>query len=280
MKKIYLALSAVCAAFMLAACGMTTEEITTYMTSLEASYQNGMYEQTQTEIEVLDKEYNKMTDEQKTKFDELKSSVEYALSSSDAINEGLTNAQNLLDQQMYFEAAQALQNLTASYTMPPMEQKIFDEKKAAADNGIKTWNAASIMQEATQLLNSGDYDAAAEKLATLDISSLSQEQQAEYQTLQTSINDAKTAAAEAQARAAAEAAARAEAERKANEGISTSEARSIAADALGMSVSSITITDKGSYYSASGEEYMSDGFKDEAACKVDKKTGNVYDRVG
>ena len=280
MKKIYLALSAVCAAFMLAACGMTTEEITTYMTSLEASYQNGVYEQAQTEIETLDKEYDKMTDEQKTKFDELKSSVEYALSSSSAINEGLTNAQNLLDQQMYFEASQSLQNLTASYTMPPAEQKIFDEKKAAADNGIKTWNAISIMQEATQLLNSGDYDAAAEKLATLDISSLSQEQQAEYQTLQTSINDAKTAAAEAQARAAAEAAARAEAERKANEGISTSEARSIAADALGMSVSSITITDEGSYYSAAGEEYMSDGFKDEAACKVDKKTGNVYDRVG
>lgn len=96
MKKIYLLLLTVCASFMLAGCGMTSEEIATYMTSLEASYQNGMYEQAQTEIEALDKEYNKMTDEQKTKFDELKSSVEYALSSSAAINEGLTNAQNLL----------------------------------------------------------------------------------------------------------------------------------------------------------------------------------------
>ena len=181
---------------------------------------------------------------------------------------------------MYFEAEQELQDLTSSYTMPPAEQKKLDEKRAAADSGIKAWNATSIMQEAQQLLNNGDYNAASEKLAELDISSLSQEQQTEYQSLQASISDAKAAAAEAQAKAAAEAAARAEAQRKANEGISASEARSIAANALGMSVSSVTITDNGSYYSASGEEYMSDGFKNEAACKVDKKTGNVYDRVG
>ncbi len=214
MKKLYLILSAVCTAFMLAACGMTTEEITTYMTSLEASYQNGVYEQAQTEIETLDKEYNKMTDEQKTKFDQLKSSVEYALSSSYAIKEGLTNAQNFLDQQMYFEASQELENLTASYIMPPAEQKIFDEKKATADSGIKAWNATSIMQEATQLLNSGDYNAATEKLGTLDISLLSQEQQAEYQSIQTDISDAKTAAAEANAATEAKAKAEAEAEQR------------------------------------------------------------------
>lgn len=270
MKKIYSLLLTVCASFILAACGMTSEEITTYMTSLEASYQNGMYEQAQTEIEALDKEYDKMTDEQKTKFDELKSSVEYAAASSAAINEGLTNTQNFLDQQMYFEAAQELEDLTASYTMPPTEQKILDEKKAAADNGIKTWNTTSIMQEATQLLNSGDYDAAAEKLATLDISSLSQEQQTAYQSLQTNISDAK---------AAAEAAARTEEDRKANDGISASEARSIAADAMGADLSEVTITDNGTYYSAAINRRI-DGEIYESACKVDKKTGNVYDRVG
>ena len=270
MKKIYSLLLTVCASFILAACGMTSEEITTYMTSLEASYQNGMYEQAQTEIEALDKEYDKMTDEQKTKFDELKSSVEYALSSSDAINEGLTNAQNFLDQQMYFEASQELENLIASYTMPPAEQKIFDEKKAAADSGIKAWNATSIMQEATQLLNGGDYNAATEKLGTLDISSLSQEQQAEYQSIQTDISNAKTAAAAAQARAAAEAAARAEAERKANEGISASEAKSIVANAMGADLSEVTITDRGTYYSAAINRRI-DGEIYESACKVDKK---------
>ena len=93
MKKLYLTLSDVCAAFMLTACGMSTEEIATYMTSLEASYQNGVYDQAQSEIEALDKAYDKMTDEQKTKFDELRSSVEYAVSSSAAINDGLTSAQ-------------------------------------------------------------------------------------------------------------------------------------------------------------------------------------------
>lgn len=279
MKKLYLTLSAVCAAFILTACGMSTEEIATYMTSLEASYQNGVYDQAQSEIEALDKAYDKMTDEQKTKFDELRSSVEYAVSSSAAINDGLTNAQSLLDQNMYFEAEQELQDLTAAYTMPPAEQKKLDEKRAAADSGIKAWNATSIMQEAQQLLNNGDYNAASEKLAELDISSLSQEQQTEYQSLQASISDAKAAAAEAQAKAAAEAAARAEAQRKANEGISASEARSIAANAMGADLSEVTITDNGAYYSAAINRHI-DGEIYESACKVNKKTGNVYDRVG
>ena len=276
MKKLYLILAAVCTAFMLTACGMTAEEITTYMTSLEASYQNGEYDQAQSEIETLDKEYDKMTDEQKTKFDELKSSVEYAIGSSAAINDGLSRAQGLLDQKMYFEASQELENLASSYMLPPADQKRFDEKKVVADNGIKEWKITSAIQEVEQLLNSGDYTSAEEKLNDIDISSLSQDQHTKYQSLQTGISDAKTAAA----KAAAEAAARAEAQRKANEGISASKAKSIAADALSMSVSSITITDEGSYYSAYGEEFESDGFKNEAACKVDKKTGNVYDRVG
>lgn len=275
MKHIFSAFIMIFTVLALTACGMTEEEITTYMTSLESSYKDGVYEQAQSEIETLSKAYEKMTDEQKSKFDELKSSVEYAVSSSSAINDGLSRAQGMLDQKMYFEASQELETLAASYTLPPAEQNIFDEKKSAADNGINEWKTTSAIQEAKQLLNSGDYTAAEEKLQGIDLSALSQESQAEYQSLQTAISDAKTAAAEA----AAEAAARAEAERKANEGISASKAKSIAAEAMNMPASCVTITDNGSYYYAYGEEVQSDGFINEEGCKVDKKTGYVYDRV-
>lgn len=270
MKKIYLISAVVCTAFMLTACGMTEEEITTYMTSLEASYQNGEYEQAQSEIETLDKEYDKMTDDQKNQFKELKSEVEYAVSSYDGINDGLSRAQVMLDQNMYYEAAEELGILAVSYTLPPAEQNEFDKKKAAADSGIKEWNVTSLLQEAEQLLNSADYTSAEAKLGTIDISSLSQDQQTAYQSLQTNISDAK---------AAAEAAARTEEERKANDGISASEARSIAADAMGADLSEVTITDNGTYYSAAINRRI-DGEIYESACKVDKKTGNVYDRVG
>ena len=206
MKKIYLISAAVCTAFMLTACGMTAEEITTHMTSLEASYQNGEYEQAQSEIETLDKEYKKMTNDQKTQFNELKSEVEYAVSSSDGINDGLSRAQVMLDKNMYYEAAEELGTLAASYTLPPAAQNEFDKKKAAADSGIKEWKVTSLLQEAEQLLNSADYTAAEAKLGEIDISSLSQEQQTKYQTLYKSISDAKAAAAKAAAAAAERAA--------------------------------------------------------------------------
>ena len=70
-----------------------------------------------------------------------------------------------------------------------------------------------------------------------------------------------------------------EAERKANERISASEARFIAADVMGADLSEVTVTDNGTYYSAAIHRRI-DGEIYESACKVDEKTGNVYDRVG
>ena len=284
MKKYYLLIVTIFTAFMLTACGMTSEDITAYMTSLDVSYQSGAYEQAQSEIEKLDKAYKKMTDDQKSEFNELRSSVQYAIESASAINAALDNVQSMLDLEQYYEASAELDIIAGTYNLPPAEQSKFDEKKSAADAGVQHWEAAELLQNVESLLNSGDYDAASAELYNVNTSILSEGLQETYKSLQIKISDAKSAA-EAEARAASEAKAaaeaKAEAERKANEGISASQARAIAADAFGMSVSSITITDNGSYYRASGEEWDDDlGFKDEAGCKIDKKTGNVYDRVG
>lgn len=211
MKKQCLILVAVFMAFMLTACGMSAEEISTYMTSLENSYQTGAYEQALSEIKKLDKSTKNMTEEQKTKFDELKSSVEYAVTSSAAINEGLNNAQSQIDQKMYYEASQELEKLTAAYTIPPAEQKKFDEKKTAVDNGIKAVKAAEALQNVENILNGGDYNTASDELVKIDTSVLSEEKQQKYQALQNKIAIAK-AEAEAAAKAKAEAEAKAKAE--------------------------------------------------------------------
>lgn len=216
MKKKLLIILALSSVLALTACGMSSEEIATYMTSLESSYQNGTYEQAQSEIKKLDKSTKNMTEEQKTKFDELKSSVEYAVTSLPAINEGLNNAQSNLDKKMYYEASQELDKLTATYTMPPAEQKKFDEKKTAADNGIKSVKATEALQKVETVLGSGDYNAASTELGNVDTSALSEEQKQKYQSLQTQIAEAK-AKAEAEAKAKAEAQAKAKAQAQSND---------------------------------------------------------------
>ena len=216
MKKYYLLIATIFTTFILTACGMTSEDITAYMTSLDASYQSGAYEQAQSEVEKLDKAYKKMTDDQKTKFDELKSSVQYAAESAPAINNALDNVQSMLDQEKYDEASEALEKIDNDYTLPPAEQKKFDEKKTAADTGIRALKAAEALQNAESLLNSGDYNAASAELDNVDTSLLSEEQQEAHQSLQIKISDAK-AAAEAKAKAAAEAKAKADAQNKAKQ---------------------------------------------------------------
>ncbi len=216
MRKHLAAAAAALTALALTACAMSPEEITTYMTSLEASYQNGGYEQALSEVQTLSKSYKKMTDEQKAKFDELKSNVEYASQSAADINSRLDSAQSMLDQQQYYEANQELDGLASAYTLPPAEQKKYDEKKAAADTGIKVSNNTAVLQNAQTLLNSGNYTAASDELGKIDSSVLSAEQNQEYQSLLGKISKAKAdAEAAAKAKAAAAAAkAKAEAEQK------------------------------------------------------------------
>lgn len=250
MKKYYLILVAVFTAFMLTACGMSSEEIATYMTSLETSYQNGTYEQAQSEVKKLEKSTKNMTEEQKTKFDELKLSVEYAVASLSAINKGLDNAQSNLDQKMYYEAVQELDKITATYTMPPAEQKKYDEKKAAADKGIKSVKAGEVMQKAESALSSGDYNAASSELGNVDTSALTEEQNQKYQSLQTQITEAK-----AKAEAEAEAKAKAEAEKKARENSPETKAKAVVRSHYsGWSVKSAESIGGSSYY-----VYITDG---------------------
>lgn len=273
MKKLYLSLTVILMAFMITACGMTSEEIDAALTQLDTTYQAGTYSQAQEEITTLEKSYKKMSDEQKSKFDTLKSSVEYAAKSEEAINYGLNNAQGFYDQKLYYEAQQELEKISNAYTLPPAQQKIYDEKKSATDTAIKDWKITEAFQKVKTAYNSGDYDTATSELSNIDTSTLSQTQNQTYQSWQGSIANAKAEKAAAKAKA--------EAEAKAKAGISASQAKRLAIADIDSLPSTTTVeaTDCGTYYQIILQDHSDQNWR-EFACKVDKATGRVYDRVG
>ena len=202
MKKKLLLTLALSLTVTLAACGMTPEEIDTVLTNIETTYQSGAYDEAKTAVEELDKSYDKMSEEQKSKYDNLSSSVEYAVTSISAINEGLEKAQSYYDQKMYYEASAELGNLTSAYTLPPAEQAKYDEKKSAVDAAIAQWKITETLNNVEATLNGGDYNAASDALSAIDTSSLTEEQSQKYQSLQSGIAT-KKAEAEAAAKAKA-----------------------------------------------------------------------------
>ena len=204
----------------LTSCAMSTDEIATYLTSIDSSYQNGAYEQAQTEIEKLNKSTKNMTEEQKSKYEELQPLIEYATQKSGEINNALNDAQSLCDQKMYYEASQSLDKIATDYKLPPTEQKKFDEEKTTAENGIKSVKISDTLNNIETIYNGGDYDKATEELSKIDTSNLTDAQSQKYQSLQTNIANAKAAAEKAAAEKAA-------AEAKAKQGISQSQAESL-----------------------------------------------------
>lgn len=209
----------------LTSCAMSTDEIATYLTSIDSSYQNGAYEQAQTEIEKLNKSTKNMTEEQKSKYEELQPLIEYATQKSGEINNALSDAQSLCDQKMYYEASQALDKIATDYKLPPTEQKKLDEEKTTAENGIKSVKITDALKNVETIYNGGDYDKATEELSKIDTSSLTEAQSQKYQSLQTNIANAKAAAEKAAAEKAA--AEKAAAEAKAKQGISQSQAENL-----------------------------------------------------
>ena len=220
MKRKILLTVAVILTVMLSACGMSEEEIGTALSNINNEYQSGTYEQAQTEIVKLEKVTKKMTDEQKSKYDELKPLIEYAVQSSGEINNALNDAQGLCDQKMYYEASQALDKISMDYKLPPTEQKKFDEEKTTAENGIKSVKITDALKNVETIYNGGDYDKATEELSKIDTSNLTDAQSQKYQSLQTNIANAKAAAEKAAAEKAA-------AEAKAKQGISKSQAENL-----------------------------------------------------
>ncbi len=204
----------------LTSCAMSTDEIATYLTSINSSYQNGAYEQAQTEIEKLNKSTKNMTEEQKSKYEELQPLIEYATQKSGEINNALNDAQSLCDQKMYYEASQALDKIATDYKLPPTEQKKFDEEKTTAENGIKSVKITDALKNVETIYNGGDYDKATEELSKIDTSNLTDAQSQKYQSLQTNIANAKAAAEKAAAEKAAS-------EAKAKQGISQSQAENL-----------------------------------------------------
>lgn len=220
MKRKILLTVAVILMVMLSACGMSEEKIGTALSNINNEYQSGTYEQAQTEIVKLEKVTKKMTDEQKSKYDELKPLIEYATQKSGEINNALNDAQSLCDQKMYYEASQSLDKIATDYKLPPTEQKKFDEEKTTAENGIKSVKITDALKNVETIYNGGDYDKATEELSKIDTSNLTDAQSQKYQSLQTNIANAKAAAEKAAAEKAA-------AEAKAKQGISQSQAENL-----------------------------------------------------
>ena len=259
----------------LTSCAMSTDEIATYLTSINSSYQNGAYEQAQTEMEKLNKSTKNMTDEQKSKYDELKPLIEYATQKSGEINNALNDAQSLCDQKMYYEASQTLDKIATDYKLPPTEQKKFDEEKTTAENGIKSVKITDALKNVVTIYNGGDYDKATEGLSKIDTSNLTDAQSQKYQSLQTNIANAKAAAEKAAAEKAA-------AEAKAKAKIDISMARSKVIGTSGYPYASLLAENDEKWYFAPTDEpdanvrdsggHVSKGVM---VYSVDKNTGNI-----
>lgn len=259
----------------LTSCAMSTDEIATYLTSINSSYQNGAYEQAQTEMEKLNKSTKNMTDEQKSKYDELKPLIEYATQKSGEINNALNDAQSLCDQKMYYEASQTLDKIATDYKLPPTGQKKFDEEKTTAENGIKSVKITDALKNVETIYNGGDYDKATEELSKIDTSNLTDAQSQKYQSLQTNIANAKAAAEKAAAEKAA-------AEAKAKAKIDISMARSKVIGTSGYPYASLLAENDEKWYFAPTDEpdanvrdsggHVSKGVM---VYSVDKNTGNI-----
>ena len=259
----------------LTSCAMSTDEIATYLTSINSSYQNGAYEQPQTEMEKLNKSTKNMTDEQKSKYDELKPLIEYATQKSGEINNALNDAQSLCDQKMYYEASQTLDKIATDYKLPPTEQKKFDEEKTTAENGIKSVKITDALKNVETIYNGGDYDKATEELSKIDTSNLTDAQSQKYQSLQTNIANAKAAAEKAAAEKAA-------AEAKAKAKIDISMARTKVIGTSGYPYASLLAENDEKWYFAPTDEpdanvrdsggHVSKGVM---VYSVDKNTGNI-----
>ena len=275
MKRKILLTVAVILTVMLSACGMSEEEIGTALSNINNEYQSGTYEQAQTEIVKLEKVTKKMTDEQKSKYDELKPLIEYAVQSSGEINNALNDAQGLCDQKMYYEASQALDKISMDYKLPPTEQKKFDEEKTTAENGIKSVKVTDALKNVETIYNCGDYDKATEELSKIDTSNLTDAQSQKYQSLQTNIANAKAAAEKAAAEKAA-------AEAKAKAKIDISMAKSKVIGTSGYPYASLLAENDEKWYFAPTDEpdanvrdsggHVSKGVM---VYSVDKNTGNI-----
>lgn len=275
MKRKILLTVAVILAVMLSACGMSEEEIGTALSNINNEYQSGTYEQAQTEIVKLEKVTKKMTDEQKSKYDELKPLIEYATQKSGEINNALNDAQSLCDQKMYYEASQALDKISTDYKLPPTEQKKFDEKKTTAENGIKSVKITDALKNVETIYNGGDYDKATAELSKIETSNLTDAQSQKYQSLQTNIANAKAAAEKAAAEKAA-------AEAKAKAKIDISMAKSKVVGTSGYPYASLLAEDDEKWYFAPTDEpdvnvrdsggHVSKGVM---VYSVDKNTGNI-----
>ena len=166
---------------LLTSCGLSPEEITSTIDTMSNEYQSGNYDEAYEHISKLDKSYKKMTDEQKSTYDETKKLVVYAHDNIDKISEAMTEIKALIDQQLYYEANTEIESISSNYVLPPGEQTLFTEYKTAIDIGIQNAQVNAAFNEISVAFNNNDYDTAKAKLNTLNKDALTVEQQQSYE---------------------------------------------------------------------------------------------------
>lgn len=170
--------AAVCAVFLPASCGMSSEDITSVMDTMTEEYSAGNYEEAYEYIKELDRAYEKMTEEQKSAYDELKSLAEYAHDNAGAIFAKLDAVKGFIDQKVYYEANAEIEALARGYALPADAQSVFDEYKAIVDAGIRDVTVNDIFTAVEAAFGNSDYDTAVSQLNGLAGIEMTEEQRA------------------------------------------------------------------------------------------------------
>lgn len=262
MKKAAYLLTVALLTLILVSCGMSPKQISTAIVSAETDYQSGAYADAQKKLDGLDKVTKKMTEEQKSRYTNIKTAIDSALQSADTIKYSFDSAQNLYNQGMYYEANAELDKLAATYTLPPVEQEIFNAKKDLIAKGIKIEDD---FKKVSSAFNNKDYNTASSILLTMDASIMTDTQKQNYQTWNTKVSNAKSEEAAAAAAAAA---------RKERAAQAVQIGKQNVAAALGLNINLVKLIDAGNYYSA----YWYNNFLGDwiwSGYNVDKETGAI-----
>lgn len=167
-KKIWGLFIITCLSLVLAACGLSPEEISSTMDAMKNEYQAGGYNEAYAHIETLDKAYKNMSDEQKSTYDEIKVQVEYAYNNAEDIKNKLSDVSAFIEQKLYYEANAEIEALVNNYYLPPAEQTTYDSFKSAIDEGIRIVKINNVFNAVEKEFNNNNYDGVIEKLNSLD----------------------------------------------------------------------------------------------------------------
>ena len=166
----------ICILFVLAACGMSTEDMTSTIDAMQSEYRAGSYNDAYARIEELDKAYEDMGDEQKTVYGDIKEQVEYAYKNAADIDARLAAVGELINRGAYEDADKALGTLISLYTLPPAEQAEYDSFENDIDEGIRIKMESDPFYAVEAEFNKNNYSGVIDLLENLDENTMTEEQ--------------------------------------------------------------------------------------------------------